>query len=185
VRRYYITDRHAAGGVERLLQFIERAVADSVEMIQIREKDMSSRELLELTRRTVALAAAGSTRILVNTRVDVALAANADGVHLPGSSIAPDLLRRIVPPGFVCGVSCHTPEELRRAEREGADFAVYGPVFASPGKGTPIGLEGLREGVAGVRLPVYALGGINKKNAADCLAAGAVGVAAITMFQPE
>jgi thiamine-phosphate pyrophosphorylase len=167
--------------MDRLLSFVERAIADRVDLIQIREKDMSARELLGLTRRVVALAVSGTTRILVNTRADIALAADADGVHLPSDSLAPSVLRHVVPPGFVIGVSCHTLEELRRAEREGADFAVYGPVF--PGKGQPIGIAGLREGVAAVRLPVYALGGISKRNAADCLAAGAAGVAAIRMFQ--
>jgi thiamine-phosphate pyrophosphorylase len=183
VRRYYITDRHSAGGCDAVLRAIERAIADGVDMIQIREKDLSARELLELTKRAVALASRSTTKILVNTRTDVALAAAADGVHLPAGSVSPETVREVVPAGFLVGVSCHEIRELRRAESEGADFAVYGPVFASPGKGDPIGIEGLKAGVAAVRIPVYALGGVNKKNAADCLAAGAAGVAAITWFQ--
>jgi thiamine-phosphate pyrophosphorylase len=169
--------------MDKLLYAIERAVADHVDFIQIREKDLNARELLELTRHAVALALPSSTKILVNTRVDIALAAHADGVHLPAGSVAPARMRGVVPPGFVVGVSCHTVDELRRAERELADFAVLGPVFPSPGKGPAIGLAGLRAAVAEVRLPVFALGGVDKKNAADCLAAGAAGVAAIRWFQ--
>jgi thiamine-phosphate pyrophosphorylase len=183
LRRYYITDRHAAGGAEALLGCIERAISQGVEMIQIREKDLDTRALLELTRRAVSLAFLSRAKILVNTRVDVALTAHADGVHLPAGSISPELVRRITVPAFLIGVSCHTISELQRADREGADFAVYGPVFASAGKGEPIGIAGLNAGVAAVRIPVYALGGVNKKNAADCLAAGAAGVAAISWFQ--
>ncbi|HET8548749.1 MAG TPA: thiamine phosphate synthase [Bryobacteraceae bacterium] len=183
MRRYYITDRHSAGGIGALLICIERAIADRVDMIQIREKDLYARDLLELTRRAVLLASASATRILVNTRVDVALAANAHGVHLPAGSVSPERVRAISPAGFLTGVSCHSIDELRCAERERADFAVYGPVFPSRGKGEPLGLRALQEGAAAVRIPVFALGGVNRKNAADCLAAGAAGVAAITWFQ--
>lgn len=183
MRRYYITDRRSAGGTGSVLHFIERAIAGGVDMIQIREKDLPARELLELTRRAVALAAASPTRILVNSRFDVAVAARAHGVHLPAHAVRPDRIRPVVPGDFLIGVSCHTEDELRRAEREGAGFAVYGPVFASAGKGEPIGLLRLKAGVDSVRMPVYALGGVNEKNAADCLAAGAAGVAAIGWFQ--
>jgi thiamine-phosphate pyrophosphorylase len=169
--------------MNHLLRCIERAVAGGIEMIQIREKDLTARELLDLTSRAVALAGPGRTRILVNTRVDVALATGAHGVHLPSGSVSPETVRRIVPAGFLIGVSCHDLSELRAASREEADFVVYGPVFATAGKGEPIGLDGLKAGVEAIPIPVYALGGVNNKNAADCLAAGAVGVAAITWFQ--
>ena len=183
MRRYYITDSRAAGGIEPLLVYVDRAIAGGVEMIQVREKHLPARQLLELTRRIVSLAAGTSTRILVNTRVDVALAAGASGVHLPSDAISPARWRTIVPPGFLIGVSCHTTDELHRAEVEGADFAVYGPVFPSPGKGAPIGVEGLAQGVRATRLPVYALGGIDKEKAATCLQLGAAGVAAISWLQ--
>jgi thiamine-phosphate pyrophosphorylase len=180
VRRYYITDRKAAGG--RLLEFVERAVADGVEMIQIREKDLSARELWELTGQILRIAE-GKTRVLVNSRADVAMAAGADGVHLPAGSIAPFLLRVIVPAGFLVGASCHTVEELQRAEGEGADFAVYGPVFGTQGKGPPVGLEGLRTAAEATGLPVFALGGVTGENASQCIAHGAAGVAGISIFQ--
>src|SRR5437868_216545 len=102
--RYYITDRRAAGGIGTLLGFIERALRDRVEWVQIREKDLPACELCELVRTAVGLASRYGGRILVNTRADVAMACGADGVHLPSGSIAPKILRAIMPPGFLIGV---------------------------------------------------------------------------------
>jgi thiamine-phosphate pyrophosphorylase len=172
VKRYCITDS---------LDIALRAALEEVEMIQIRAKDLSARELCGLVRRAVANARHG--RILVNTRTDVALACGAHGVHLPAGSVAPDTIRRIAPAGFLIGVSCHTIPELIAAEREGADFAVYGPVFPSVTKSlTPIGIDAFRQAAASVRLPVYALGGVTDKNAPECVQAGAAGVAGISLF---
>jgi thiamine-phosphate pyrophosphorylase len=97
--------------------------------------------------------------------------------------MSPETIRRIAPAGFLVGVSCHTLDELQAAEREGADFAVYGPVFPSVTKSlSPIGIEAFREAVASVRLPVYALGGVTAENAPQCIQAGAAGVAGISLF---
>ncbi|HYL76295.1 MAG TPA: thiamine phosphate synthase [Bryobacteraceae bacterium] len=171
MKRYCITDS---------LDVAARAARGGVEMVQIRAKEITARDLVELVRGAVAL---GGSKILVNTRVDVALACGAHGVHLPAGSIAPSAIRAITPPDFLIGVSCHTVEELKIAESEGADFAVFGPVFPSVTKSlTPIGIDAFREAAARVRLPVYALGGVNVDNAPLCIEAGAAGVAGISLF---
>jgi thiamine-phosphate pyrophosphorylase len=154
----------------------------NADWVQVRDKELGARELLELVRRVMGLGA----RVLVNTRVDVALAAGAAGVHLPAGSIAASEWRRIVPEGFLIGVSCHFPEEVVRAKEEGADYVLFGPVFAPLSKTsdlTPRGLDALRTVCGSVRIPVLALGGITWGNAAECVAAGAAGVAGITMFR--
>jgi thiamine-phosphate pyrophosphorylase len=171
VKRYCITDSFDVAA---------RAAHSGVEMIQIRAKELCARDLATLVRAAVSLPRA---RILVNTRADVALACGAQGVHLPAGSIAPSTWRKISPPGFLIGVSCHTIAELKAAEEEGADLAVFGPVFASVTKQvTPIGLAALVEAVRSVRLPVYALGGVTAENAPQCIEAGADGVAGISLF---
>jgi thiamine-phosphate pyrophosphorylase len=184
--RYYITDRHSAGGTERLLEYVQQALADGVDWIQVREKDLSARDLCALVRRVLVMPNTHGARILVNTRVDIALATGAHGVHLSGNSIAPCELRRLVPAGFLIGVSTHTIDEVGTAEAEGADFAVFSPIFApisKSGYGAPVGLGKLREATAGVRVPVLALGGVTGENAPECMASGAAGIAGVSLFQ--
>jgi thiamine-phosphate pyrophosphorylase len=178
MRRYYITDRRNCADI---FECIQRAASEGVDYIQIREKDLSARDLLTLTRRAVRLVAKWPARILVNERTDIALAAGARGVHLPSRSISPGEIRRIVPPGFLIGVSCHSVEELNNIA--GADLAVFGPVFDTPGKGPPVGLETLRKATKLSNIPLYALGGITQDNARSCIDAGAAGIAGIRLFQ--
>ena len=173
VKRYCITDSATVAA---------RAASAGVEMIQIRAKTLEGRALAEFVR--LAVSARRSSAVLVNTRMDVSLACGAQGVHLPAGSMAPSRIRAIAPRGFLIGVSCHTLDELRLAEQEGADFAVYGPIFPTTSKASePIGLEALREAARAVRLPIYALGGIDVTNAAQCVEEGAAGVAGISMFE--
>ena len=174
MKRYCITDS---------VDVAARAAAAGATMIQARAKTLEARELAALVRNMVAVAR--GVPVLVNTRADVALACGAQGVHLPSDGLAADAVRSIVPPGFLIGVSCHTVGELIRAEREGADFAVYGPVFATAShpSAAPVGLGALASAVRAVRIPVYALGGITEENAPLCIAAGAAGVAGISLFE--
>jgi thiamine-phosphate pyrophosphorylase len=184
--RYYITDRKAVGGMAQVLDSIARALADGVDYVQIREKDLSARELLELVRAAMRLSNPRGCRILVNGRADIAIAALAHGVHLPGDSIAPVGFRAILPSPSTIAVSCHSVAEVQRAESEGADFVVFGPVFFTPSKaayGAPQGLDSLRLAATAVRIPVLALGGVSRHNTQQCLDTGARGVAGISMFQ--
>lgn len=182
--RCHISDRRAAGGTGALLALIERNGRAGVDWIQIREKDLDGRPLALLVEE--ALRRCGHAKIIVNSRADVALACGAAGLHLPADSPPPSAWRPICPPGFLIGVSCHTVEELVEAERGGADYALFAPVFRPLSKEdsrAPHGLEGLRRACASVRIPVLALGGITAGNASSCLDAGAAGVAGITLFQ--
>ena len=180
--RCYITDRRTLG-LEPLLQAIARNLAAGVDWIQIREKDLSARALYELAAAAMSLPNPHASKIIVNTRADVAIAAGAAGVHLPSGSPAARFWRR---PGFLIGVSCHSLQDVRKAEAEGADYALFGPVFAPLSKSSvlePRGLEGLAQAALAVRIPVLALGGVTRANSGACVSAGAAGVAGISLFQ--
>ena len=182
----YITDRRTLRDGEALLSAISRNLAAGPDWIQIREKDLPARELFALVRAALHLPNPRGVKFLVNTRVDVALAAGAAGAHLPSASPAPRLWRALIPPGFLIGVSCHTAEEVRAAEAEGADYAVFGPVFPPLSKtpqGAALGLQALSRAAAAVKIPVLALGGVTSRNAPACRAAGAAGVAGISLYQ--
>ena len=173
-----------------LCECVRRAVAASADWIQIREKDLDGRSLAALARFAVAEARSGSTRVLLNDRLDVALAAGAAGVHLGETSLP---LERVIEwrrssgrTDFVVGVSCHSVEAAQAAERGGTDYVFFGPVFATPSKakfGAPQGLVRLREVCGAVEIPVLAIGGVSADNARSCIEAGAAGVAAIRLFQ--
>ena len=198
----YVTDRHAferanspaanfaAPPIQSLRAAIQSAVAAGVSWIQIREKDLEARVLTQLVRMAVGDTQGTSARILVNDRLDVALAANAAGIHLGEKSLPLEAVaewrRRSGKTDFQIGVSCHSVEAALAAERGGADYIFFGPVFATPSKaafGSPQGIEHLRAVCATVGIPVLAIGGVNFENTRACLDAGAAGVAAIRLFQ--
>ncbi len=169
---------------------IRRAVADGAGWIQIREKDREARDLIDLVRFAVGETRAAAARVLVNDRLDVALAANAGGVHLGEKSLPLEAVmewrRSARISDFLIGVSCHSLESASAAARGGADYIFFGPVFATPSKaafGAPQGVERLREVCASVEIPVLAIGGLTRENAGECIAAGAAGIAAIRLFQ--
>jgi thiamine-phosphate pyrophosphorylase len=186
--RHYITDRLALSPGQSLLDSIARNLRTGADQIQIREKDLSARDLHALVQAALALPNPRNIPILVNTRVDIAIAAGASGSHLPAGSPGPQSWRNLVPQGFLIGVSCHTREEITTAEAEEADYVVFGPVFAPLSKTSnlaPRGLDGLAQAVKATRLPVFALGGITSENAPRCEAAGARGIAGISLFQSQ
>jgi thiamine-phosphate pyrophosphorylase len=178
MKRYYITDRKALGGFRPLLETIRDQMHLGVDFVQIREKDLSARELFEFTLAVLEVRARDAdariqTKILVNSRADVAFAARADGVHLPAGAPEKTL------PGLLVARSCHSLQEVKQAD---ADLVVLGPVFDSPGKGSPLGLDALHA-ACGLGKVVYALGGVTWENAASCVQAGAAGIAGIRLFQ--
>ncbi|MFZ0213636.1 MAG: thiamine phosphate synthase [Candidatus Acidiferrales bacterium] len=193
----YVTDRHLTDSdspAADLLACIERAAAAGIDWIQIREKGIEARELLELARRGITAVKnrpGTPARVLVNDRLDVALAAGAAGVHLGGTSVpVAEVVRwrreENAASDFLIGVSCHRLDEAMEAEKAGASYIFFGPIFETPSKivfGAPQGMEKLREVCSSVRIPVLAIGGITEENAGACFRAGAQGIAAIRMFQ--
>jgi thiamine-phosphate pyrophosphorylase len=170
----------------RLLALITAAVRARVNLVQLREKNLTARSLYELTTRAAAITRGSATRLLVNDRADIARAAHADGVHLTTRSLEAHTIRRAFGDDFLIGVSTHSVMEARAALEGGADFATFGPVFDTASKrvyGPAVGLDALQEAALSLSpFPLFALGGITLGNAAAALRAGASGVAAIRLF---
>lgn len=179
---YLITDRHQLARQEAgaLIRFVEGAFKAGVDMVQIREKDLSARALMELTEQIVPVWRQFGAALLINDRADVATCAGA-GVHLTTNSIRAEVIRRIFGPDMLIGASTHSLQELQEAQSGGADFVVFGPVFKTKGK-QPVGLGALQEATRLAQIPVLALGGINLNNFSEALAAGARGIAGISIF---
>ena len=194
---YYITDRRQFPGdrheqERRLLEKIAECAAAGVEMIQLREKDLAVRALEELGQKAMAALGSSPTRLLINSRTDVALACGAHGVHLTANDMAASDVRAVFMRAGVSapviGVSTHSAAEVASAEAHGADFAVFAPVFEKAGAASHDGLEQLRQvchrsEAAQPPMAVLALGGITVENAQLCAAAGAAGIAGIRLFQ--
>jgi thiamine-phosphate pyrophosphorylase len=180
-RVHLVTDRRLAPDLAAAARRALEGLPPGAAALQLREKDLGGAELLRLARALLTACRESGQLLLVNDRVDVALAAGADGVHLPSAGVPPAEARRLVGPGLLVGVSCHSAAEVARAREGGADYATFGPVFDTPSKrafGPPPGLAGLAE-AARLGLPLVGLGGVDPGNAAAVRAAGAAGVAAV------
>ena len=173
-----VTDRLATGGRD-LVDVVAAALDAGLPAVQLREKDLPGRQLLALAERLRTVTTRAGALLLVNDRVDVAAAAGADGVHLGGGSVPVDVARALLPAGALVGVSTHAAAE---AAATTADFAVFGPVYATPSKaayGPPQGEERFRAAAATARVPLLAIGGVTASHVPVLRAAGASGVAVI------
>ena len=179
---YLVTDRSLSRG-RATVEIVRAAVAGGVTCVQLREKSCGTREFIEEARALAAVLRDAGVPLIINDRVDIALAAGADGVHLGQRDMALADARRLGPPGWIIGISAESVEDAIRAEREGADYIGVSPVFATPTKtdtAPPLGLEGLRAIRAAVKIPLVAIGGIQMANARDVIRAGADGLAVVS-----
>ncbi len=179
---YLVTDRHQAAG-RPLVPLLRQALGAGLRAVQLREKDLPTRELLPLAEEALGCVREHGGRLFVNDRVDLVLALGADGVHLRADSLPVRVARRLLPPDRLIGVSAHSAEEVVRAEAEGADFVVLGPVYDTPSKrayGAPIGLKPIEEASRRCRLPVFAIGGITVARVRAVRQAGAAGIAVVS-----
>jgi thiamine-phosphate pyrophosphorylase len=169
---YLVTERRQTNG-RALLDVVAAALDGGIRAVQLRERDLSTRELLALSERLRALTQRYAAALLINDRVDVALACAADGVHLPADSFAVADARALLGAQRLIGVSTHAPAEIATAAAAGADFAVFGPIYDTPAKrqfGAPLGLNALAAARAGANMPVLAIGGIDESRVANVLA---------------
>jgi thiamine-phosphate pyrophosphorylase len=181
-RLYLITDRNQVASGFSLVSSVEAALKGGVKAVQLREKDLSAAELLPLARMMRDLTRRYTARLLVNDRIDLALAIQADGVHLGEHSLPVNIVRQLTGPEMLIGVSAHSIADIQRAEVQGADFVTFGPVFATPSKaifGPPLGIQALAKACSHSSIPVFALGGITPSRKTEVLRTGAAGIAVI------
>lgn len=180
---YLITDRLRLPAGRQLLDEIEELLQAGVRMLQLREKDLSAADLLPLAKDLRELTSNYNCALLINDRVDIALAVDADGVHLGEHSMPSAAARKLLGPNKLIGVSTHSSAEIYTAAKQGADFVTFGPVFYTPSKaayGEPVGLEKLQQACAKPSIPIYGLGGIKPDNCAAVTQSGAHGIALIS-----
>ena len=179
---YLVTDRNQTGGRD-LLWVLEQALDGGVKAIQLREKDLSGRDLFSLAERSHKLCQAYDAALFINDRVDVAMAVDAAGVQLSQTSLPIVTAKALLGPQKIIGVSTHSLQETKEAEQAGADFILFGPVYFTPSKaayGAPQGLPALKTIVDNISLPVYAIGGIKLENIDSTKKLGVRGVALIS-----
>ena len=182
-RLYLITDRHQVPEGRQLLEVVEELLQAGVRMVQLREKDLSAAELYPLAKELRSLTQRYKSLLLINDRIDLALAIGADGVHLGHHSLPIKIARKILGPNSLIGVSTHSVTEVKSAQNQGADFVTYGPVYFTPSKaayGDPVGIESLQKVCNTCKIPVYSLGGIKVNNTKETLQTGSHGVAMIS-----
>ncbi len=187
---YLITDRKQLSETPNsqlptpnLLSAVRQALKAGVKAVQLREKDLGTRELLKLAYKMKALTTEYGAKLFINDRLDIALAVGADGIHLAQSSIPADLVRKTIKRKFLIGVSTHSLKEVREAEKAGADFITLGPIYKTPSKlkyGLPLGINTLKRISRKTGLPIFAIGGIKAKKINELINAGAWGVAMIS-----
>ena len=180
---YLITDRKIFNNITDFIQAVELALYAGVKAMQLREKDLSTRELLAIANQFRDITRRYGARLFINDRIDIALGVDADGVHLGNAGLLVSTARKIAGDRLLIGCSTHSVEEAVNAEKEGADFITLGPIFSTPSKlqyGEPVGLEALREVRKWVALPVYGIGGIKTDNIGSVLNSGASGIALIS-----
>ncbi|MBI5025536.1 MAG: thiamine phosphate synthase [Nitrospirae bacterium] len=182
-RVYLITDRKLVTRHPSLVSAIKEALKGGLKALQLREKDLGTRELLELAYKMRELTKKYNAKLFINDRLDIALCVDADGVHLGQNSIPPGAVRKAVKRRLLIGVSTHSLKEAEEAEKAGADFITFGPIYKTPSKlkyGPPVGIEALREVCKRIRLPVFAIGGVNINKLSELKQTGAHGVALIS-----
>ena len=182
-RLYLITDRKLVTRHSSLVTAVEEALKAGVKAVQLREKDLGTRELLDMAYKMREITNKYKTKLFINDRVDIALSVEADGVHLGQNSIPPHAVRKIAKDKFMIGVSAHSIEEAEQAEKEGADFITLGPVYKTPSKlkyGQPLGVDIIRKAKAEISIPVFAIGGIKTDMVKEVMDAGADGIALIS-----
>jgi thiamine-phosphate pyrophosphorylase len=180
---YLITDRQQLADKDQFLEIIAELLQAGVKMIQLREKDLSAAELYPLAKSLRKMTHHHNCRLIINDRIDLALAVKADGVHLGNHSLPINVARKILGSRFLIGASTHSAAEVESASRQGADFVTYGPIYFTPSKagyGNPVGVESLHDVATVSSIPIYALGGIKEDNARTTLEAGAHGIAVIS-----
>ena len=179
---YLITDRHHTAG-RSIHAVVNEALDHGAGAVQIREKDLPDRSLLTLTREIAAQTTRCGARCFVNDRVDVCLSVPGVGIHLRSDSLPVTQVRRLVGPDRLIAVSTHSSDEVQRAEQQGADFVVLGPIYNTPSKrvfGQPIGPTAINAARSKSRLPIFAIGGVTRENVGEVMGVGASGIAVIS-----
>jgi thiamine-phosphate pyrophosphorylase len=181
-RLLVVTDRHQTNG-RPLVPLLEQVLSVATPAIQLRERDLSAKELVTLAREVQALTASRSAQFLINDRIDAALALEGGGVHLRSDSLPVPVARQLLGAGRLLGVSVHGVEEALQAELQGADYIVFGPIYETPSKqmfGPPLGIYTLEKACSLVRIPIIGIGGVTAARAREMRRAGAFGAAVIT-----